>query len=761
MGNKINYKNFIKHIVLSEVVHEGSKDCQLLYDDEGKYYLFITEKDKTTTTPININENPADFQYAIQEKKTDKYNKQFYPVAKLQNNTSMDLIKSLACLYDLSIGNNFQKVNKQFNKVTNETIIKKVNKIAETQINHIDSIQILTDDYLQLHGYSDKKDGIYKYKKYESKNDAGQVISTDIVPTDFVGSILIKKYGKTEDKITYDQLNKFPAVNTIKYIDTKMGTEKEIIRKPKETIVRQLINDEVLKLNENEINKFLTNLYNDCDNENIVFAETDLLRDGFFYDNHTDKVIANNVFNDLNTTDDDVVKAIILVNELLKERKNAIPNDCDVIRFFLWSPFGFCLKQIGITNSLYSVVSWGTTDTSKTGVGIIYSNFYTHWKNTYEKGNTQSAIGSRLEENTYPLILDEAADNLRNPKDEEFNKNIVYDIIGRSVKDRNNNKNIDDFPALRMTYRTLNPDLTQEFKGEFYKRHKVLHYDQTMQMSDTKIERLNKKFEPQTIDSPLKQLRHLGKAFAERMIPYIENKSKELYDVEGLTIKILRQIEKDYNAEFNINLMIRQDLVDEKDTASLIRHGLNKLFRKNHRMQSHLTSYIESDFINCAMNGEIKWLDYQTRNDIFVIKIKDFKIDVDNILGENIPLEEVFKELDIPFEKKDIKFKGKSIKGMKIDIVHLSYNLFDIDLYAGNEYERNKKLGLLETPEQTIKRLKIKKQEIKEELDIIDTGLAEVETPEQRLKRIKEEETEIKKELEDMQREIKKMENNQ
>ena len=64
----------------------------------------------------------------------------------------------------------------------------------------------------------------------------------------------------------------------------------------------------------------------------------------------------------------------------------------------------------------------------------------------------------------------------------------------------------------------------------------------------------NKKYKPRNPDTPLKQLKHLGKAFADRFIPYLESQSDELYDLEALTIKILKQIENDYGVSFNLNL---------------------------------------------------------------------------------------------------------------------------------------------------------------------------------------------------------------
>lgn len=285
------------------------------------------------------------------------------------------------------------------------------------------------------------------------------------------------------------------------------------------------------------------------------------------------------------------------------------------------------------------------------------------------------------------MILDEAKDNLINPNDEEFNKNIVTDEMGRAVKDRTNNNLMVEFPALRLTVRTLNQDV--QYKDEFLKRHKVLYYDSSMQVKEADKIEFNKRFKPNAPITPLKQLRHLGKAFADKFIPYLEAQSDELYNLEDLTITILKEIQTEAQEEFNLNVMIKQKITSQStDNASIIQNGLNKMFRKAHKLEYGANTYEETDFKHCAKNGEINWLDYQIKNKVFVIKVKEFEEDISVIAGQHIPIADTFKLLNIPFaEIKKGKFRGNAFDIVKIDTYNLTSKLFGINIYDFEELE--------------------------------------------------------------------------
>lgn len=573
------------------------------------------------------------------------------------------------------------------NNITDNKIINKIKAIDEEVTRRINSKLFIADKGKGTYIYQIKdndilKDGLYYQIVQKDKN--GEINEE----YKLIGNIIIN-----ELTLIYDKLGLFNPVTTIKYTNTVTNQSITLEKQPYEAIASNIINNRLIDSTSQGVENLLNKIWvQGVNNIDFITAETDLLKDGFFMDMETHKVLSNNVFENLKTSKKDIQEAINLFNEIIINRGNAIPNDCLLFRFMLWSPFGYCLKQLGFTDGLYSMVLWGVTDTSKTGSSVIFSNLYTDKSTTLQKANTQSAIGTRLGENTFPLILDEAKDNLINPNDEEFNKNIVTDVIGRAVKDRANNNLMTEFPALRMTVRTLNQDI--EYKAEFLKRHHVLYYDGSMQVNeDNKIE-FNKKFKPKSPNTPLKNLRHLGKAFADRFIPYLEKQSDELYDLDKLTIKILKEINEEYNGNFNINVFLphndRLTTTQTTDTAMIIRNALNKMFTKAYKIPFNRNKYELIDFIDSTDKGAIIWLDYQPKNSLFVIKVNEFEKDISQIVGQHIPISEVMNLLDIKYDDnngKVIKFKNTTTKAIKLNAYDLTYKLFNIRVEEFNELE--------------------------------------------------------------------------
>ena len=580
-------------------------------------------------------------------------------------------------------------------KLTPEQMEKIQGDISDLDSNLTDAVGLhpdsdrktifFTKNLVQITDDKDMKDGLYKVKQ-EMGKDGEMYMSYD-----FYGNILIH-----DMTVTYDKLDLFPEVVSLKYTNTAIGQTSDIARKPFSVIAGEIGKKLLIDTNSMGIESVLRKIFiHGCNmdfTDNIsITAETDLLKDGFFYDDTTGKVISNNVFTNLETSEQDIKDAINLFNELIKNRRSAIPNDCTLFRFMLWCPFSYCIKQIGYTDGLYSMVLWGVTDTSKTGSAIMFSNLYTDMDTTLQKANTQSAMGTRLGENTFPLILDENKDTLADPRNEEFLKNIVTDKIGRSVKDRADNNSMNDFPSLRMTVSTLNQDI--EYKPEFLKRYKVLYYDMSMQVREQDKIDFNKKYKPKSPDTPLKQLRHLGKVFADHFIPYLESKSDELYDLESLTIKILREIADTYGVDFNTNVYIKQKLTNQStDKGSVIRNGLNKLFRKVHRLQTGQSEPMGVDFQRCAKASEISWIDYRPYKNDYLIKVSEFEKEISAIAGEHTPVSQVMYLLDIPVgEIKKRKFKSSNVRTVVVSEYHLTYKMFNINIYDSDELDQEQK----------------------------------------------------------------------
>ena len=678
----------------------------LIYDGV-KYWLGVTNDKETIiseypnlTTPMElkniVNANDYEGTIAIAEKSHNKQSKGEKDLiflhsqinSKSPNNSETiteELILTLGDISEELKGMGKSTINEDnINNLSDDKIISKIKELSEAITVEKNSKLYLANggvkgQIVQITNNKVLKDGLY----YEvtTYNKKTQEYNTEHT---LIGNILIHNF-----KLTYDKLKLFNPVATIKYTNTTTNQVVTMNKQPYESIANNLINNRLIDSNSMGIENLLNKIWvQGVNNHDFITAETDLLKDGFFIDGETGKVLSNNVFENLNSTNDDVKQAIKLFNDIVKNRGTAIPNDCTLFRFMLWSPFAYCLKQLGFTDGLYSMVLWGVTDTNKTGSSVMLSNLYTDKATTLQKANTQSAIGTRLGENTFPLILDEAKDNLINPNDEEFNKNIVTDEMGRAVKDRTNNNLMVEFPALRLTVRTLNQDI--EYKDEFLKRHKVLYYDSTMQVKEAEKVEFNKRFKPNAPDTPLKQLRHLGKAFADKFIPYLENKSDELYNLEDLTITILKEIQAEAQEEFNLNVMIKQKITSQStDNASIIQNGLNKLFTKSYKLPYAHNGYMEEDFKNAVKLGAIKWLDYQPRNELFLIKVSDFEKDISAIVGQHIPMAETMELLNIKYEYKErVKFKGKqSVPCVKLNTYNLTYKLFGINIYDFEELE--------------------------------------------------------------------------
>lgn len=672
------------------------------YNPTTVYYLGYVEKNQIKFTQgLRLNTSPITFKNLInandykgideinnKKKKSQKERNLIFLHSQIESRTNGNaekiLIELLTVLGDIAeelegMGNS--TINEGIIKrITNETVIKKLNDLSE-EISIVKNSKLYLANagkkgkIVQITNNQTLKDGLYyETEIYNQKTDSYNIDYT------LIGNLLIHNLT-----LTYDKLKLFNPVATIKYTNTTTQQVVTIKKQPYEAIAKNLINNRLIDSNSLGIENLLNKIWvQGVNNHDFITAETDLLKDGFFMDMEINKVLSNNVFENLETSKDDVKKAVNLLDELIRGRGNAVKWDCTLFRFMLWSPFAYCLKQLGFTDDLYSMVLWGESDTNKTGSSVMFSKLYTDNDPLEEKANTQSAIGTMLGENTFPLILDEAKDNLENPNDEEFNKNIVTDKIGRAVKDRTNNNLMVTFPALRLTVRTLNKNLTDIYKGEFYKRHKVLHYDLSMKLTEDDKKKFNKRFKPKSPNTPLKQLRHLGKAFADRFIPYLESESDKLYNLEKLTIEILEQIENDFQVSFNQQFkMIAKITTQSTDKASIIRNALNKKLRNSYKLPYGRDEFYISDFEICIKQGIISWLDYQPTNHLFLIRATEFEKEIQNITGEYMEIRSIMELLNIRYDDnngKKIKFNTTktSYKAIKVMEYYLTYGVFNI-----------------------------------------------------------------------------------
>lgn len=462
--------------------------------------------------------------------------------------------------------------------------------------------------------------------------------------TELIAKIYIKQIT-----ITKDELELFEPVYSIDYYDILYDAHKSIEDVTFEELIKQLEAERLFIYDTKAIKKLFNEVFIHCHDKkangiDFIKTETRVFKEGFFLKD--DKVIENTLITGIEATKERTRESIQLINELLATRGSAIANDCTLVRFMLWSPFSWCLKEIGKTKGLYGLILTGAPKTSKTGSCLNFSWIYSTPQDREKAVSTTSVFGSRLEESTLPAIIDEAYTLISRDDMQDPMKRCIYNKDTRSTKDKSNTQITIDYLALGLPIFTMNE--YEEFKNYMTRRYHISYYPSSMVVDDKDAEEFENKYSPEYEDSPLKALRYLGRAFADKMIPYIESQSEELFDLEKLTIKILKEIAEEVGEEFNPSVYEIQESVDnfDQDNCATIRSGLNKLFTSNHKKNPN-SAYVLGDFIVCAKTGEINWLYYRKKDETFVINKKGFEKEVSQIVGENMDYETILKELDI------------------------------------------------------------------------------------------------------------------
>lgn len=496
---------------------------------------------------------------------------------------------------------------------------------------------------------------------------------------------LIAKIYIKQITITKDELELFEPVYSIDYYDILYDAHKSIEDVTFEELIKQLEAERLFIYDTKAIKKLFNEMFIHCHDKkangiDFIKTETRVFKEGFFLKDG--KVIENTLITDIGATKERTRESIQLTNELLATRCSAIANDCTLLRFMLWSPFSWCLKEIGKTKGLYGLILTGAPKTSKTGSCLNFSWIYSTPQDREKAVSTTSVFGSRLEESTHPAIIDEAYTLISRDDMQDPMKRCIYNKDTRSTKDKSNTQITIDYLALGLPIFTMNE--YEEFKNYMTRRYHISYYPSSMVVDDKDAEEFENKYSPEYEDSPLKALRYLGRAFADKMIPYIESQSEELFDLEKLTIKILKEIAEEVGEEFNLSVYEIQESADnfDQDRCSTIRSGLNKLFSSSHYKNPNL-NYSTADFINCANNGEINWLYYRNKQQTFVINKKGFEKEVSQIVGENMDYESILTELNInmaniTYSDKAIYTNRGNTRGFEITSDELITKVFDM-----------------------------------------------------------------------------------
>lgn len=429
--------------------------------------------------------------------------------------------------------------------------------------------------------------------------------------------------------------------------------------------------------------------------EDKIKTKTEAYLEGFFIVNN--KVVANTKLNNIRKpSNKEVAEAIKLLNKIMKDRTaEGKANDSAVYRFMLWNPFSYCLKQLGYSKANYSLILIGKSQTNKTGSTKIGNLFYNHAEEE-TTGSTVSVLGSKLGENSFTSIFDECSHLFISVEALNVMKRAIYEKTGRSVKDRNDNNKIDEFIALNLPLFILNERL--DLKDYITNRYKVINYSSESYISDSAIANFNKKYVPEAEDTILKKLALIGKVFSEKLIAIIEDPTErpKLFDIEKLTIDILKEIQEEAGVKFNPE-MLKPTIASTKynyDVATEIRSLLNTEFKK--RINKHDNYYIGSDFKQAALNSNFNFLIYNPNELKFLIKYSNFNKFINDNIEEYVELEEVLEILDLKpileqeakktkysyedYIRKSNRIGSKVHKGFYLDVEDLASKVFNIQL---------------------------------------------------------------------------------
>lgn len=547
------------------------------------------------------------------------------------------------------------------NNVTNETNKKK------DEIEKLENKTAFVNGYYQIDNRSNERkertdNGIWKEKDGAETKVANILLKSVVIYIDELG-LFEPKLDITYENLLYEKTIKLENIG------------KSEIEPP--------IASDIAFMSDKSIIPFFESVFH-SDWKNMEYKKGVFI-EGFFY--HNGKVINNTINNDLEFTMEDVRDAINLINTIISDRGNAKANDATVMRFMLWSPFAYCLKEIGFSDAIYSLILYGKPQASKTGSINNFSWFYSEPDNTDKVISTLSVFGSRLQETTLPTLIDEAKTFLSNKEHHDPIKRAILSKKTRGVKSSSNNNKIDEYDALSLPIFTYNEYMP--IADYFGRRFKVCHYDKSMIISDKKKKEFNIKYLPKaTNKSKFKIFRCIGKMFQDKMIPYIERSDEHLMDIEQLTVDILKEIASEVGVEFDKCIYEIQESNTDTfiDLKSEIREKLNQLFRKNH-YKGIQSQYSKHDFVACANNGEIPFL-YINANDEFVIHSKKFVETVSKLVDESLTLDELMEHLDMEIPTTTtLTVNGKSMKGFKIDEIDLEWKMFGIRVNERNDDE--------------------------------------------------------------------------
>lgn len=636
-------KYFLKEFSYSEEVEETTIK-EPLHIDETDYKLIFrkTKKEELFIIKDFIAEG---YTLEIKPSKEINFKKEGIIIAKLKLKNKDDAEEYVepssqkkAKLFEKTIK---EKVNFSFNM---EELFYKINNILISVLKEYEEEKLLNETYEQLNktGETSVIDfGKTKDNEYYKQNNLTK-------------KIYFVKEGKKDSQLTtiakatikniemvLDPLKLFEPVYNVKYYNGVTEKTYTLENLTKEQLIEEFRKSSAF-YKDIDIDNVLSAFIIDGKEFNKVSVREEVFLEGFYLING--KVIGNTNLPTKTPTKEQLAEAINLLNNVMKDRsKEGKRNDSAVYRFMLWSPFSYCLKELGFNKANYSLILQGQSGANKTGASTIGYLFY--GRNEKEtSGSTVSVLGSKLGENTFTSIFDESEHLFILDEAETVMKKAIYEQSVRSTKDRTDNTKIDVFHALNLPMFLLN-EPQKPYKEYITNRYKVIRYTNESVISKTQSKEFNKKYVPEAEDTILNKLTIIGKAFSERIIKLIEAKDKRLFNIEETTIEILKEISAEAEVEF-LPEMYSTTITSDRynyDVQAEIKNILNKEFKvKNKR-----NKYYSSDFVESARNNDFDFLIYDNERHIFFIVTRKLTDYINRKLKENIEIETILESFRI------------------------------------------------------------------------------------------------------------------
>lgn len=200
----------------------------------------------------------------------------------------------------------------------------------------------------------------------------------------------------------------------------------------------------------------------------------------------------------------------------------------------------------------------------------------------------------------------------------------------------------------------LNERIT--FKDFITNRYKIIDYTSKSFITNEAIAEFNEKYVPEAPNTILKKLAVIGKAFSEKLIKIIEDPTsrKKLFNIEEVTISILKELESEANVNF-LPEMLEPTGTSNKYNYEVAIEVVN-LLNNEFKLKNHLTansSYSGYTFIQSAMNNDFDFITYnknrtnKTQHKEFIINTSKLENHVNYYVEEFVELETILEALNL------------------------------------------------------------------------------------------------------------------